>query len=108
MIHEMLAVGPLECNFSVIGDETTHEAMVIDRGDDIDDILAIVERHKLQQSGYRRHESTGKSVSQPIHEHHIRALLHSFQHDFSGEMSKSRTSKSGGRLVNCHSAPRDR
>jgi hydroxyacylglutathione hydrolase len=48
MIHEILAVGPLQCNCSVIGDETTHEAMVIDPGDDIEDILAIARRHKLQ------------------------------------------------------------
>jgi hydroxyacylglutathione hydrolase len=38
----------LQCNCSVIGDETTHEAMVIDPGDDIDDVLAIIHRHKLQ------------------------------------------------------------
>jgi hydroxyacylglutathione hydrolase len=38
----------LQCNCSVIGDETTHEAMVIDPGDDIEDVLAIIHRHKLQ------------------------------------------------------------
>ncbi len=48
MIHEILPVGPLQCNCSVIGDETTHEAMVIDPGDDVDDVLAIVRQHKLQ------------------------------------------------------------
>ena len=32
MIHEILPVGPLQCNCSIIGDETTHEAMVIDPG----------------------------------------------------------------------------
>jgi hydroxyacylglutathione hydrolase len=48
MIHEILPVGPLQCNCSVIGDETTREAMVIDPGDDIADIVAIVRRHKLQ------------------------------------------------------------
>jgi len=48
MIHEILPVGPLQCNCSVIGDETTHEAMVIDPGDDIDDVLAIVRKHHLQ------------------------------------------------------------
>jgi hypothetical protein len=30
MIHEILPVGPLQCNCSVIGDESTREAMVID------------------------------------------------------------------------------
>ncbi len=48
MIHKILPVGPLQCNCSIIGDETTHEAMVIDPGDDIDDVLAIIREHKLQ------------------------------------------------------------
>ena len=30
MIHEILPVGPLQCNCSVIGDETTGDAIVID------------------------------------------------------------------------------
>jgi hydroxyacylglutathione hydrolase len=48
MIHEILPVGPLQCNCSVIGDETTHEAMVIDPGDEIETILALVRQHNLQ------------------------------------------------------------
>jgi glyoxylase-like metal-dependent hydrolase (beta-lactamase superfamily II) len=48
MIHEILPVGPLQCNCSVIGDETTHEAMVIDPGDNIDQVLALVNKHNLQ------------------------------------------------------------
>jgi glyoxylase-like metal-dependent hydrolase (beta-lactamase superfamily II) len=48
MIHEILPVGPLQCNCSVIGDETTHEAMVIDPGDEIQSVLALVNKHKLQ------------------------------------------------------------
>jgi len=48
MIHEILPVGPLRCNCSVIGDETTHEAMVIDPGDNIEDVLAIVGKHQLK------------------------------------------------------------
>jgi hydroxyacylglutathione hydrolase len=48
MIHEILPVGPLQCNCSIIGDETTHEAMVIDPGDEIEDILALIRQHKLQ------------------------------------------------------------
>jgi hydroxyacylglutathione hydrolase len=47
MIHEILPVGPLRCNCSVIGDEGTHEAMVIDPGDDISKIVALLEQHKL-------------------------------------------------------------
>ncbi len=48
MIHEILPVGPLQCNCSIVGDETTREAMVIDPGDDIADVLAIVNKHDLQ------------------------------------------------------------
>jgi hydroxyacylglutathione hydrolase len=48
MIHEILPVGPLQCNCSIIGDEISHEAMVIDPGDDVDDVLEIVRRHNLQ------------------------------------------------------------
>jgi hydroxyacylglutathione hydrolase len=48
MIHEIFPVGPLQCNCSIIGDEITREAMVIDPGDDIEDVLAIVRKHKLQ------------------------------------------------------------
>jgi hydroxyacylglutathione hydrolase len=48
MIHEILPVGPLQCNCSIIGDETTRQAMVIDPGDDIADILAVISKHNLQ------------------------------------------------------------
>src|SRR3989441_7261585 len=48
MIHEILAVGALQCNCSVIGDEATREAMVIAPGDDIEDVLAIIRKHNLQ------------------------------------------------------------
>jgi hydroxyacylglutathione hydrolase len=47
MIHEILPVGPLQCNCSVIGDEASREAMVIDPGDDIDDVLTIIRKHRL-------------------------------------------------------------
>jgi glyoxylase-like metal-dependent hydrolase (beta-lactamase superfamily II) len=48
MIHEIIPVGALQCNCSIIGDEATHEAMVIDPGDDISDVLALVRKHNLQ------------------------------------------------------------
>ncbi len=48
MIHEIFPVGPLQCNCSVIGDETTREAMVIDPGDDIEDVLGVIRKHNLQ------------------------------------------------------------
>jgi hydroxyacylglutathione hydrolase len=48
MIHEILPVGALQCNCSVFGDEQTREAVVIDPGDNIGDILAILARHSLK------------------------------------------------------------
>lgn len=48
MIHEILPVGPLQCNCSIIGDESTRDAIVIDPGDDIDDVLAIIGKHNLK------------------------------------------------------------
>ena len=48
MIHEIFPVGPLQCNCSIVGDEVSHEAMVIDPGADVSEILAIVARHGLQ------------------------------------------------------------
>jgi hydroxyacylglutathione hydrolase len=47
MIHEILRVGPLQCNCSILGDETSHEAIVVDPGDDIPRIVAVLDRHKL-------------------------------------------------------------
>lgn len=47
MIHEMLPVGVLQCNCSIFGDEQTREAIVIDPGDNIPEIQAILKRHGL-------------------------------------------------------------
>ena len=47
MIHKIFPVGPLQCNCSVIGDEATHEAMVIDPGDDIEEVLQIIRENGL-------------------------------------------------------------
>ena len=47
MIHKIFPVGPLACNCSVVGDEKTHEAMVIDPGDEIEKVLAILQQYNL-------------------------------------------------------------
>jgi glyoxylase-like metal-dependent hydrolase (beta-lactamase superfamily II) len=47
MIHEILPVGMLQCNCSVFGDEQTREGLVVDPGDDVEAVLAIVRRHGL-------------------------------------------------------------
>jgi len=47
MIHEILPVGMLQCNCSIFGDEATRDCMVVDPGDNIDDVLEVVRRHGL-------------------------------------------------------------
>ncbi len=48
MIHEVLPVGMLQCNCSIYGDEQTREAIVVDPGDNVDTILAVLRRHGLK------------------------------------------------------------
>ena len=48
MIHEIIPVGILQCNCSIFGDEQSHEAVVIDPGDEIQRILAILAKHQLR------------------------------------------------------------
>ncbi len=48
MIHEVIQVGPLACNCSVIGDEASREAIVIDPGADISSVTEILDRHGLK------------------------------------------------------------
>jgi hydroxyacylglutathione hydrolase len=47
MIRETFPVGSLQCNCTILGDETSHEAIVVDPGDDIPRILALLAKHSL-------------------------------------------------------------
>jgi hydroxyacylglutathione hydrolase len=47
MIQEVIPVGMLQCNCYVLGDESTREAVVIDPGDEIERVQAVLERHAL-------------------------------------------------------------
>ena len=47
MIRETFPVGPLRCNCTILGDEISHEAIVVDPGDDIPRILALLAGHQL-------------------------------------------------------------
>jgi hydroxyacylglutathione hydrolase len=47
MIIETFPVGWLQCNCTILGNEETHEAIVIDPGDDPVEILARLEKHGL-------------------------------------------------------------
>ena len=48
MIHLAVAVGPLGCNCHVLADESTGEAVIVDPGDDADEILARVKDLKVK------------------------------------------------------------
>jgi glyoxylase-like metal-dependent hydrolase (beta-lactamase superfamily II) len=48
MIHEILPVGMLACNCSIVGDEESGEAIVIDPGDEIEHVQEVLTRHKLR------------------------------------------------------------
>ena len=48
MIHEILPVGMLACNCSILGDPVSREALVIDPGDDVEKIQAVLDRHDLK------------------------------------------------------------
>ena len=48
MILEILPVGMLQCNCSILGDETTREAIVVDPGDEIGLIEAVLAKHGLK------------------------------------------------------------
>ncbi len=47
MILESFPVGPLRCNCIILGDEVTHEAVVVDPGDNIPEILSRLQKHGL-------------------------------------------------------------
>ena len=48
MILETFAVGPLACNCTVLGDEETGEAIVIDPGDEVGRIHRLLAKHGLK------------------------------------------------------------
>jgi hydroxyacylglutathione hydrolase len=47
MILETFPVGPLLCNCTILGDEASGEAMIVDPGDNIPQILSFLQRHHL-------------------------------------------------------------
>ncbi|HXZ20873.1 MAG TPA: MBL fold metallo-hydrolase [Candidatus Acidoferrales bacterium] len=47
LIHEVLPVGMLQCNCSILGDRETHDAIVVDPGDEVDWILETLRSREL-------------------------------------------------------------
>lgn len=48
MIFETFAVGPLGCNAFILGDPESGEAIVVDGGDGVDEVMARLEAHRLR------------------------------------------------------------
>jgi hydroxyacylglutathione hydrolase len=47
MIRETFPVGLLQCNCTILGDELSHDAIVVDPGYDIPHILSALNKHQL-------------------------------------------------------------
>ncbi len=47
MIRETFPVGLLQCNCTILGDEQSREAIVVDPGDDLPRILVLLAKHSL-------------------------------------------------------------
>jgi hydroxyacylglutathione hydrolase len=48
LIHEVIPVGLLACNCSILGDAETREAIVVDPGDEVNRVLEILGKHRLK------------------------------------------------------------
>jgi hydroxyacylglutathione hydrolase len=81
MLVQTFAVGPLACNCTIVADPASGDAVVVDGGDGIDEVVA-----RLEQSGWR-----------------ARLLVHTHAHlDHIGDLGKLRE-KTGARAL-LHSA----
>jgi glyoxylase-like metal-dependent hydrolase (beta-lactamase superfamily II) len=47
MIHQAVAVGPLQCNCHILADDASKEAVVVDPGDDADEIIERAKGYKV-------------------------------------------------------------
>lgn len=48
MILETFAVGPLDCNCTIVADESSREAIIVDGGDGVDEVLERLRRRGLR------------------------------------------------------------
>jgi hydroxyacylglutathione hydrolase len=88
IIHEVIPVGLLQCNCSILGDPETREAMVVDPGDEVERVLEILRKHNLKVRSIvsththidhvgglaRLHQATGAPVL--IHEGDLELYRH--------------------------------
>ena len=73
MILETLVVGTLAVNCYIVGSQATHEAVVIDPGDDAPRIMSVLEKKGLKLKyiifthGHFDHTGAGKSLKEATH-----------------------------------------
>jgi hydroxyacylglutathione hydrolase len=48
MIHIVMPLGPLQCNCSILGDEKSHQCIVVDPGAEIEEIEQVLTEKKLK------------------------------------------------------------
>jgi glyoxylase-like metal-dependent hydrolase (beta-lactamase superfamily II) len=48
LIHEVIPVGLLQCNCSIVADPDAREALVVDPGDEVDRLIELLARHRLK------------------------------------------------------------
>lgn len=48
VIHETLPLGLFECNCTILGDPESRRAVIFDPGDEVERILAVLARHRLE------------------------------------------------------------
>jgi glyoxylase-like metal-dependent hydrolase (beta-lactamase superfamily II) len=79
MIVESFPVGPLQCNCTILADETSKDAIVVDGGDGVDDVLARLDARGLRATllvHTHAHIDHIYDVARLRDETHARALLH--------------------------------
>jgi glyoxylase-like metal-dependent hydrolase (beta-lactamase superfamily II) len=86
VILETFPVGPLQCNCSILGDPATGKALVVDPGDDADEILRRLASHGLTAAAlvhthaHFDHVGATRKVSEatkaPIHLHEADLFLY--------------------------------
>jgi hydroxyacylglutathione hydrolase len=81
---ETFAVGPLACNCTILGDERSGEAIVVDGGDGVDEVVALLDRN-----GWR-----------------ARYLVHTHAHiDHIGDLGRLRIATGGRGLLHAADLP---
>lgn len=84
LISETFAVGPLDCNCTILADETTGDAIVVDGGDGVDEVV-----ERLQRRGRR-----------------ARYLIHTHAHiDHVGDMGRLRSLTGAPALLHAADLP---